>query len=116
MKPDSFFEQVYRLVAQIPTGKVVTYGQIATVLGRPRAAKMVGWALHQLPEQRNLPWHRVINRKGSISYDLKNPGLSLQKQLLEAEGVEFDAHDRVNLVKFQHVFEESIVIILHHGD
>ncbi|MBN2089041.1 MGMT family protein [candidate division KSB1 bacterium] len=105
MKSNSFFEQVYQLVASIPTGKVATYGQIATLLGHPRAAKMVGWALHQLPEHRALPWHRVINRNGGISFDLKNPVQPLQKHLLEAEGVIFDEYDRVNLKKYQHIFE-----------
>jgi len=107
MKSDSFFEQVYQLIATIPPGKVVTYGQIATLLGHPRAAKMVGWALHQLPEHRNLPWHRVINRNGAMSYNTKNSGQSLQKYLLEAEGVEFDAHDRVDLRKYQHIFLDT---------
>ncbi len=107
MKSDSFFEQVYQLIATIPPGKVATYGQIAVLLGRPQAAKMVGWALHQLPEHRSRPWHRVINRKGAISYDSKNSGQSLQKYLLEAEGVKFDAHDRVDLKKYQHIFQNT---------
>lgn len=105
MKSKSFFEQVYQLIATIPIGKVATYGQIAILLGYPRAARMVGWALHQLPAHRDLPWHRVINRNGCISYDSTNLDYSLQKQLLEAEGVEFDMQDRVDLKKYQYTFD-----------
>ena len=60
-----FFEQVYDIVAVIPSGKVVSYGQIARALGSPRSARMVGWAMARCPE--GLPWHRVIKNDGSIS-------------------------------------------------
>ncbi|MFB0536550.1 MAG: MGMT family protein, partial [Anaerolineae bacterium] len=56
-----FFSRVYRLVSMIPRGKVASYGQIARMLGSPRGARTVGWALHGLPEGTDVPWHRVIN-------------------------------------------------------
>jgi methylated-DNA-protein-cysteine methyltransferase-like protein len=105
MKSDSFFEQVYQLIATIPIGKVATYGQIAALLGHPRAARMVGWALHQLPAHRDLPWHRVINRNGCVSYDVENSSPPLQMLLLKAEGVEFDINYRVDLKKYQYTFK-----------
>src|ERR1043166_7534750 len=64
-----FFVHVYRLVAQVPKGKVVTYGQVAALLGVPRAARAVGAALRHLPRPlaRTIPWQRVINSSGGIS-------------------------------------------------
>ncbi|MEE9617532.1 MAG: MGMT family protein, partial [Anaerolineae bacterium] len=62
-----FFERVYRLVRQVPPGKVTSYGALARMLGRPRAARTIGWALHSLPEGSDVPWHRVINSQGCIS-------------------------------------------------
>ena len=83
----SFFELVYEVVRHIPPGKVATYGQVARLLGNPRAARTVGWALHSLPEGHDVPWHRVINAQGRIS--LPGEGGELQRALLESEGVEF---------------------------
>ena len=60
-----FFKQVYTVVEQIPYGRVVSYGQIARMLGRPRAARMVGWAMRSCPG--NLPWQRVVMTDGSIT-------------------------------------------------
>jgi len=90
---------VYRVVRQIPRGKVVTYGQVAAILGQPRAARAVGHALRMLPPVllRAVPWQRVINAAGRISYrgDLYRP--DDQRELLEAEGVHFRRNDRVDL-------------------
>ena len=86
----SFFEQVYRLVRQVPPGKVTSYGAIARMLGQPHAARTVGWALHGLPEGSDVPWHRVINSRGRISISGRGHGADLQQALLEAEGIEFD--------------------------
>jgi methylated-DNA-protein-cysteine methyltransferase-like protein len=82
---NSFFQDVYRVVGMIPPGRVATYGQIATYLGSPRAARTVGWALRALPEGTDVPWHRVINAEGRVS----TPG-DLQRALLDEEGVIFD--------------------------
>ena len=93
----SFFEQVYQAVRRIPPGKVATYGQIARLLGKPRAARTVGWALHSLPGGSDVPWQRVVNAKGTISLDARGPGGAIQRALLEAEGITFDDEDRIDL-------------------
>lgn len=101
-----FFEQVYRLVRQVPRGKVTSYGAIARMLGHPRAARTVGWALHSLPPSipptggdekgDDVPWHRVINSQGRISFSCHEHNADLQRALLEAEGIEFDEHGYVD--------------------
>ena len=91
-----FFEQVYRLVRQVPPGKVTSYGAIARMLGNPRAARTVGWALHSVPEGSDVPWQRVINSRGRISTSCQEHGAGLQRVLLEAEGVEFDERGYVD--------------------
>ena len=96
----SFFQRVYRVVRRIPAGKVATYGQIATLLGHPRAARTVGWAMHALPECSDVPWHRVINAQGRVSTSCQEHDMDLQRQRLEAEGVVFDAEDRVDLAVY----------------
>jgi methylated-DNA-protein-cysteine methyltransferase-like protein len=95
-----FFEQVYRLVRQVPRGRVTSYGAIARTLGHPRAARTVGWALHSLPEGSDVPWHRVINSQGRISAAGREPWADLQRALLEAEGVEFDQRGAVDWERF----------------
>ena len=94
-----FHRLVYRVVRRVPRGKVVTYGQVAAILGHPRAARAVGAALRQLPPvlQRTVPWQRVINAAGRISHrgDVFRP--DRQRDLLEAEGVDFDRSGRVDL-------------------
>ncbi len=96
----NFYQLVYELVARIPYGRVMTYGQIAIILGRPSAARAVGYALHQLPSGSNIPWQRVINAKGKISPrgagDLLHEP-SLQQILLEEEGLEFDSERKIDL-------------------
>jgi methylated-DNA-protein-cysteine methyltransferase-like protein len=97
---NNFYEQVYALVARIPYGRVMTYGQIAVMLRKPTAARAVGYALHRTPAGQNLPWQRVINSQGKISPrgagdKLHEP--SLQRILLEDEGIEFDVHGKIDL-------------------
>lgn len=92
-----FFEHVYRVVRCIPPGKVASYGQIAAMLGNPRAARTVGWAMHALPEGSDVPWHRVVNAQGRISTAWQEQDTNMQRQHLEAEGVVFDPDDRVNM-------------------
>jgi len=91
------FEQIYEVVRRIPPGRVATYGQIARLLGMPRAARTVGWALHTLPEGIDVPWQRVINARGTISFDPDSPGAVIQRALLEEEGVVFDEKGRIDL-------------------
>ena len=87
-----FFEQAYSIVSQIPYGKVVSYGQIAGMLGRPRSARMVGWAMRCCPEE--LPWHRVVMADGSITGGMY---AGIRKTLLESEDVIFLPDGRVDM-------------------
>ncbi|TNE88274.1 MAG: cysteine methyltransferase [Deltaproteobacteria bacterium] len=103
-----FWGRVYDKVREVPHGKVVTYGQVAAALGSVRAARQVGFALAGLrvrPEDSDVPWHRVINAKGMISHrgDLLRP--TEQQELLEAEGVTFDANGKVDLKRYRYAFE-----------
>ncbi|WP_430614294.1 MGMT family protein [Flavobacterium sp. JP2137] len=84
---DNFFERVYQLVAQIPYGKVTTYGAIARALGTARSARMVGWALNASHGREDIPAHRVVNRNGLLSGKHHFDGTHLMQQLLESEGV-----------------------------
>lgn len=98
----TFREAVYLVVRRIPLGRVVTYGQVAAILGHPRAARAVGTALRYLPgnEMGRVPWQRVINAAGRISLrDFYRP--ELQRRLLEDEGIEFDGSGVVNLSRFR---------------
>lgn len=98
----SFFDQVYALVRCIPRGKVASYGQIAALLGHPRAARTVGWALASLPAELDevVPWQRVINARGQVSIRNLRHAAEEQRRLLEAEGVEFDVHETVDWRRF----------------
>ena len=90
--------RIYAVVARIPRGRVATYGQVAALAGAPRHARQVGYALHDLPDGTLLPWHRVINARGEIS-PRSEPGWdAFQRQLLEAEGIEF-RRGRIDLAR-----------------
>jgi methylated-DNA-protein-cysteine methyltransferase related protein len=94
------WEAVYRLVRAIPSGRVMTYGQIAGLLGNLLSPKAVGWAMHASPA--NLPWQRVVNASGACSTDRRGdlpPGL--QRRLLEAEGVEFRLDGTLDLARYR---------------
>lgn len=94
---------VLKVVQLIPAGKVMSYGQVATWLGMPRAARQVGWAMHSLGGDRpDFPWWRVVNNKGVIS--IKGSVLQaaqLQKTLLEAEGLEVDDNFKLPIKKYR---------------
>ena len=95
MKQGSFYQDVYRMVSEIPAGSVMTYGQIAFLLGRPRAARIVGCAMYAAPS--GLPCHRVVRQNGETAPPEAFGGPGVQRALLEREGVEFLANGRVNL-------------------
>lgn len=97
-----FDRAVYLLVSRIPPGRVATYGQIAALLGAPRAARAVGFALGRLPRGSPVPWHRVINARGGISLRGNLDGMLRQRIFLEREGVRF-ARDRVPLARYRWV-------------
>jgi methylated-DNA-protein-cysteine methyltransferase-like protein len=82
-----FRARVYALVRRVPRGRVVTYGQVAALLGAPRAARAVGQAMRACPAR--VPWHRVLNGRGTISRRGDGSGMLSQRLLLEAEGVRF---------------------------
>ncbi|XOU94358.1 MAG: MGMT family protein [Candidatus Kerfeldbacteria bacterium] len=85
----NFFQKVYRLTKKVPRGKVATYGQIAALIGSPRAARQVGWALHILPDNllKETPWQRIINREGRISTTCREHSANVQATLLRKENV-----------------------------
>jgi len=89
------YERIYTLVRQIPPGRVTNYGHIAAMVGGC-TARMVGYAMAALPFETDVPWQRVINRKGKISPRSSGLGSARQRQLLEAEGIIFDRQGRVD--------------------
>ncbi len=96
----SSLERIYDVVSRIPKGRVATYGQVAEIAGLPRRARLVGRALRELDDARDVPWHRVVNAKGMISLRgdlLDHEGL--QEELLRREGVDF-AGRAVPLARF----------------
>lgn len=95
------YELIWSVVCRIPRGRVATYGQIAELAGLEGHARQVGYALHNLPEKSDVPWHRVINSRGEISARSGGDSHELQVFLLSAEGVSFDARGRVDLSRFQ---------------
>jgi methylated-DNA-protein-cysteine methyltransferase-like protein len=94
----------YRVVRRIPRGRVATYGEVALVAGKPRAARQVGYALAALRgAAHDVPWQRVLGARprGHAGISLLDPvGAAVQRRLLEAEGIEFDARERIDLARF----------------
>jgi len=97
----SFYKAVYRLVRRIPRGRVMTYGQIAVLMGCPRAARAVGYALRAAGRYDDIPWQRVINHRGRISARSEVERPLLQRLLLEAEGVVFDQRGSCDLAIYR---------------
>lgn len=98
----SEYESYYAVIRAIPTGRVMSYGDVAAYAGRPRQARRVGYAL-AVCNDHDVPWWRVINAQGSISERTPDGGPeSMQRDLLEAEGVEFTLERRVDLARFRH--------------
>ena len=95
------YELIWRTVRKIPRGRVATYGQIAELAGLEGHARQVGYALHNLPERNNVPWHRVVNAKGEISPRSAGDSHELQRMLLIGEGVAIDSRGRIDLKKFR---------------
>jgi methylated-DNA-protein-cysteine methyltransferase-like protein len=98
---DSSRDRIYAQVRRVPRGKVATYGQIARLAGLEGQARQVGYAMAAVPSSSAVPWHRVINAQGRVSMRSEGPGGSIiQQQLLEREGIVFDAGGRVALSRF----------------
>src|SRR5271165_2035138 len=99
---DEAVAAICAVIRRIPKGWVATYGQVAAMAGLPRRARLVGYVLQRLDPATKIPWHRVVNAKGEVSYSLsRNGGDALQRRLLEKEGVEFDGGNRFNLERFR---------------
>lgn len=101
-----FHHRVFAVVRTVPAGAVTTYGDVATFLGSPRVARHVGFALAALDDP-SVPWHRVINSRGRISFKGDVGRGRLQRALLEQEGVVFDAAERVELARLRHRFDPA---------
>lgn len=95
------FEKIYELVKTIPKGRVATYGQVAALAGNPRLARVVGFALHNNPDTSAIPCHRVVNREGKVAKSFAFGGGEIQRQLLEAEGIVFEADGTVDLSRYR---------------
>ena len=102
MATSPLYNRIYALVRQIPPGRVITYGGIARQVGC--TARTVGFAMAALPAGHDVPWQRVINSQGQVSPRRNDDGALIQRQLLEAEGVPFDARGRVDLSLFGEFF------------
>jgi len=96
-----FTKKVIRLIQAIPEGRVATYGQIAELAGKPQASRGVSWILHSCSTAYKLPWHRVLNAQGKISFEVGTHNYRQQKKRLENEGVEFNLQGQLSLSKFQ---------------
>ena len=91
------YQRIYRVVQRIPRGRVATYGQVASLAGLAGHARQVGYALHALPQDSVVPWHRVVNAAGGISTRATPGGELTQRLLLEKEGIRLDGKGRVRL-------------------
>ena len=96
---DSWVKSVWQVVRGIPRGHVLTYGEVARLAGMSRAARRVSLALRRAPRGMTLPWHRVVNAQGKISFPADSSGYRRQKDLLEEEGVVF-LKEKIDLEKF----------------
>ncbi len=92
----NFREKVFEVVKKVPKGKVVTYGQVALILGKPKGAREVGWMLHS-NNQADVPCHRVVDRNGRVAPNFAFDGWQEQRRRLMAEGVGFVSDMNVDL-------------------
>jgi methylated-DNA-protein-cysteine methyltransferase-like protein len=91
------WERIYAVVRRIPHGRVATYGRVASLAGMHGRAREVGWALHALDDESDVPWQRVINARGQVSARGEPAAARVQRALLEREGVVFGPTGRVDL-------------------
>jgi methylated-DNA-protein-cysteine methyltransferase related protein len=94
----SKYQQIYDVVRRIPPGKVLSYGRVAELAGLYGKARLVGYALFRVEIASDIPWQRVVNSQGEISYSIaRGGGDYLQKTLLEKEGIQFTPANRIDL-------------------
>ena len=96
---ENWVKAVWQVVDGIPRGHVLTYGEVARLAGMSRAARRVSLAMRRAPRGMKLPWHRVINAQGKISFPADSSGYQRQKELLEKEGVVF-LKGKIDLERF----------------
>jgi methylated-DNA-protein-cysteine methyltransferase-like protein len=106
-KPSTAYQEVYKVVRRIPSGRVATYGQVAKLLPKRWSPALVGWALHALPQDSDVPWFRVVDSQGRLG-TRRLPGDSsrIQELLLADEGIPLDGEGRLDLAAFQWDGEE----------
>ena len=98
-KEKGFFKRVYEIVSRIPEGKVATYGGIGKMLGYPRGAKVVSWAMRSAPEELNLPCHRVVKATGELSPGYVFGDAEIQRAMLASEGITFREDGTIDMSK-----------------
>jgi methylated-DNA-protein-cysteine methyltransferase related protein len=99
---DDALAAICAVIRRIPKGWVATYGQVAAMAGLPRRSRLVGHVLRHLDPATKIPWHRVVNAKGEVSYSpSRNGSDALQQRMLQKEGVEFDDGNRFDLERFR---------------
>ncbi len=101
----NYRERVYKIVRGIPRGRVMTYGQLAEILGDGYTPRTVGFAMHGADD--GTPWHRVINAQGACSTGSVVLPHDKQQRMLEAEGISFDDRGRCNLKKYLWIPDEQ---------
>jgi methylated-DNA-protein-cysteine methyltransferase-like protein len=94
-------DRIYEVIRRIPRGRVATYGQVADLAGIPGQPRRIGYALSALAPDSGIPWHRVINAQGKISFPPRSAHEKLQRRLLTQEGVVFDSTGHTNLSLFR---------------
>jgi len=100
LENESYRERVYEIVRRIPQGRVMTYGQIADILGEGYTPRTVGFVMHAADEE-TVPWQRVINAQGACSTGRVLLPPDKQQRMLEAEGIEFDVRGRCALERYR---------------
>ena len=109
-----FKDHVLKVVNLTPKGKVVSYGQVALLVGIPRAAIQVGWVLHWHGDE--VPWWRVVNKKGRISTTCLEHDANLQKALLEKDGVKVSDELMIDMQTYRFVPDRDILDQLNLDD
>lgn len=96
-----FTKKVMQQIRSIPAGKVATYKQIAELAGKPQGSRGVSWILHSCSTTYKLPWHRVLNSQGRISFEIRSANFNRQKKFLEKEGVQLTREGKLDLLQYQ---------------
>lgn len=106
-----FTKRVIEIIKEIPEGKVMSYGQIASIAGSKRGARQVSRILHSMSKKYELPWHRVLNKQGKIVIKGEE-GARTQRYMLEAEGVSVSESGTIDLRKYQYNPKENPVDLI----